>query len=98
MRSSLREARPRKRSSKACNGTVRDECTNLEEFHSVIESKVVHGEYRQLYNTVRRHRALKMTTPAAFRAKKLQAADPPCNLDAASPIGKTCSGSKKRGR
>ena len=80
------------------NGTVRDECTNLEEFHSVIEAKVVHLEYRELYNTVRRHRALKMTTPAAFRDKELAAADPPCNLDAHSQIGQTCGGSKKRGR
>lgn len=79
------------------NGTVRDECTNLEEFHSVIESKVVHDQYRQLYNTVRRHRALKMTTPAAFRANELEAKDPPCNLDADSPIGKTSADSKKRG-
>ena len=80
------------------NGTVRDECTNLEEFYAIVEARVVIGEYRELYNTVRRHRALKMTTPATFRAKELAAADPPCNLDAGSPIGHTYGGSKKRGR
>ena len=80
------------------NGTVRDECTNLEEFYAVVEARVVIGEYRELYNTFRRHRALRMTTPASFRAKELAAADPPCNLDAAPPIGKNLGASKKRGR
>lgn len=80
------------------NGTMRDECLNLEEFHSVLEARVVIGEYRRLYNTVRRHRALAMKAPAVFRVAELQAADPPCNADASSPIGKTYGGSKKRGR
>ena len=80
------------------NGTVRDECTNLEEFYAIVEARVVIGAYRQVYNGLRRHRALKMTTPEAFRATELAAADPPCNLDAGSPIGQTCGGSKKRGR
>lgn len=80
------------------NGTMRTECLNAEEFHSLLEARVVIDEYRTLYNTVRRHRGLGMKTPDAFALSEARAADPPCNLDTASPIGKTDGGSNKRGR
>lgn len=80
------------------NGTMRTECLNAEEFHSLLEARVVIGEWVELYNTLRRHRGLGMKTPDAFAAAEARAADPPCNLDGASPIGKTCGGSKKGGR
>ena len=80
------------------NGTVRDECTNLEEFYALLESRVVIGDYRYLYNNVRGHRGLNMMTPAAFRAAALAAIDPPCNLDARPPADNNCGDRKKRGR
>lgn len=80
------------------NGTMRTECLITEEFHSLLEARVVIGQWVELYNTVRRHRGLGMTTPAAFAAAQARVVDPPCNLDGASPIGKTCGGSKKRGQ
>lgn len=50
------------------NGTMRDQLLNGELFHTVTEARVVIGEWVELYNTVRPHRALKMKTPAAFGA------------------------------
>lgn len=55
--------------------SMRSEALNVEEFDSVLEARVVIGEWRELYNNVRRHRGLGMKTPAAFRAEaKKQAA------------------------
>lgn len=48
---------------------MRSEALNVEEFDSVLEARVVIGEWRELYNNVRRHRGLGLRTPAAFRAE-----------------------------
>jgi transposase InsO family protein len=50
------------------NGTMRDEVLNGEEFDSVLEARVVIGEWLVTYNTVRPHRGLGGLTPAAFAA------------------------------
>jgi putative transposase len=50
------------------NGTMRDEVLNGEEFDSVLEARVVIGDWLVVYNTVRPHRGLGMLTPAAFAA------------------------------
>lgn len=51
------------------NGTMRRECLNVEELDSVLEARVVIGEWVELYSTVRRHRGLGGKTPAAFDAE-----------------------------
>lgn len=51
------------------NGTMRDQLLNGEEFHSVTEARVVIGEWVELYNTIRPHRALGMNTPERFAAE-----------------------------
>lgn len=57
------------------HGKIRNEALNVEQFDSVLEARVVIGEWRDLYNNVRRHRGLGLQTPAAFRAEaKKQAA------------------------
>jgi transposase InsO family protein len=80
------------------NAGMRRECLNVEEFHSVLEAKVVIGEHRQLYNTVRRHRGLGMITPAEFarRARLAPTAEPV--IEEAAKTGQTHGGSRKRGR
>lgn len=70
--------------------SMRSEALNVEEFDSVLEARVVIGEWRQLYNNVRRHRGLGMKTPAAFRAEAKQQGTP--------PNGQTDRGRKERGR
>ena len=45
------------------NGTMRDEKLNGEEFHSVLEARVVLGEWIREYNQLRPHRGLGMKTP-----------------------------------
>jgi putative transposase len=50
------------------NGTMRDEVLNGEEFDSVLEARVVLGNWLIEYNTLRPHRGLGMLTPAAFAA------------------------------
>jgi putative transposase len=50
------------------NGTMRDEVLNGEEFDSLLEARVVIGNWLVEYNTVRPHRGLGMLTPAAFAA------------------------------
>ncbi len=47
---------------------MRDECLNAEEFDSVLEARVVIGQWLLDYNTVRPHRGLGMLTPAAYAA------------------------------
>jgi transposase InsO family protein len=71
--------------------SMRSEVLNVEEFDSVLEARVVIGEWRELYNNVRRHRGLRMQTPAAFRAeaKKQLALDRTRQTD---------GGRKERGR
>jgi putative transposase len=48
------------------NGSTRREVLNPESFHSVLEAKVVIGEWNVLYNTRRAHRGLGGLTPAAY--------------------------------
>jgi hypothetical protein len=44
--------------------TMRDEVLNGEEFDSILEARVVIGEWLVAYNTIRPHRGLGMLTPA----------------------------------
>lgn len=48
------------------NGSMRRECLNTEEFHSVLEARVVITGWVDEYNTIRPHRGLGGRTPAAF--------------------------------
>jgi transposase InsO family protein len=48
------------------NGSMRRELLNGELLHSVLEAKVVIGEWLELYNTRRPHRGLRGKTPAAY--------------------------------
>ena len=48
------------------NGTMRDQLLNGEEFHSVLEARVVITEWVVIYNTIRPHRALGMKAPERF--------------------------------
>jgi transposase InsO family protein len=50
------------------NGSMRDELLDGELFHSVIEARVVIGQWLESYNHSRPHRGLGMMTPAAFAA------------------------------
>jgi putative transposase len=47
---------------------MRDEVLNGEEFDSLLEARVVIGNWLVEYNTLRPHRGLGMMTPAAFAA------------------------------
>lgn len=48
------------------NGSMRDELLNGELFRSVLEARVVIGQWVEIYNTIRPHRGLGYKTPAAF--------------------------------
>jgi len=48
------------------NGKLRDELLDREEFGSLLEAKVLAGQYRAEYNHRRPHSALGYRTPAAF--------------------------------
>jgi putative transposase len=48
------------------NGTMRDEVLNGETFRSVLEARVVIGQWIETCNTIRPHRGLGYKTPAAF--------------------------------
>jgi putative transposase len=49
------------------NGTVRDECLNMQLFGSLIEARVRLEGFRQHYNSERPHSALGYQTPLAFK-------------------------------
>ena len=49
------------------NGTVRDECLNMELFASVSEARVKLEEYRRQYNGERPHSSLGYLTPLEFK-------------------------------
>lgn len=51
------------------NGSMRDERLNGEEFDSILEARVVLGEWIREYNEVRPHRGLGMKTPLQFAAE-----------------------------
>lgn len=48
------------------NGSMRRECLNIEEFHSILEARVVIAGWVDEYNTLRPHRGLGGRTPAAY--------------------------------
>ena len=49
------------------NGTVRDECRNMSQFHSVVEACVRLATFRQNYNHERPHSRLGYLTPLKFK-------------------------------
>jgi len=49
------------------NGTVRDECLNMQVFHSVAEARVQLEAFRRQYNEERPHSSLGYRTPAEFK-------------------------------
>lgn len=49
------------------NGTVRDECLNMQLFGSLIEARIRLEAFRQHYNAERPHSALAYQTPLAFK-------------------------------
>lgn len=49
------------------NGTVRDECLNMQLFRSLVEARIRLEAFRQHYNTERPHSALAYQTPLAFK-------------------------------
>lgn len=49
------------------NGTVRDECLNMQLFGSLIEARIRLEAFRQHYNSERPHSALGYQTPLAFK-------------------------------
>lgn len=54
------------------NGTLRDECLNMEVFHRVAEARVRLEAYRREYNEERPHSSLGYRTPAEFKHDWLQ--------------------------
>lgn len=50
------------------NGTLRDECLNMQAFASVTEARLLIERFRREYNEVRPHSRLGYRTPAAFKA------------------------------
>lgn len=50
------------------NDKLRDECLNLEWFHSLAEARVIVQRWRQHYNQERPHSSLGYQTPAEFRS------------------------------
>lgn len=49
------------------NGTLRDECLNMQAFHSVAEARVTVEGFRRQYNEERPHSRLEYRTPAEFK-------------------------------
>ncbi|MDI9960667.1 MULTISPECIES: IS3 family transposase [unclassified Rhodococcus (in: high G+C Gram-positive bacteria)] len=50
------------------NNRVRDECLNMNEFHSLLEARVVIEDWKQDYNTRHRHSSLAYRTPNEYAA------------------------------
>lgn len=48
------------------NGKLRDEFLAVEQFHSLLEAKVMAEDYRRHYNTYRPHSSLGYRTPSEF--------------------------------
>lgn len=48
------------------NGKFRDECLNMEVFHTVLEARVLATQWRHYYNTERPHSSLGYRTPDEF--------------------------------
>jgi len=49
------------------HGKLRDECLNMEVFHSVAEARVILEKWRRHYNTERPHSSLAYMTPAEYK-------------------------------
>jgi transposase InsO family protein len=80
------------------NAGMRRECLSAEEFHSLLEARVVIAGHVEEYNTVRRHRGLGMLTPAEFaRRARLSPTLRPVQACGAQ-IDKNHGGSRERGR
>jgi putative transposase len=62
------------------NGTVRDECLNVELFHNVAEARVRLHTYRRQYNEERPHSSLGYRTPVEFKHDWLQRQSQPEEL------------------
>jgi transposase InsO family protein len=56
------------------NGKMRDELLNGEIFDTILEARVVIGNWRELYNTIRPHSSLGYKPPAPEAFKPLQLA------------------------
>ncbi len=50
------------------NGKLRDECLNMNAFHTRAEAKVLIEGYRRFHNTERPHSSLNYLTPMEFKA------------------------------
>ena len=61
------------------HGRFRDECLNREQLHTLTEARVVIGDYRQEYNTLRPHSRLGYLSPANY-AQKLCPSPAPVGL------------------
>ena len=48
------------------NNRVRDECLNMNEFHSLLEARVVIEDGKEDYNTRHRHSSLAYRTPNEY--------------------------------
>lgn len=48
------------------NNRVRDECLNLNQFHSLLEARVVIGDWKHDYNQHHRHSSLGYLTPNEY--------------------------------
>ena len=55
------------------NGTVRDECLNMHQFHSVAEACVRLSAFRHHYNHERPHSRLSYLTPQEFKTAWFEA-------------------------
>ncbi len=50
------------------NNRIRDECLNINQFHSLLEANVVIGDWKVEYNTRHRHSGLGYLTPNEYAA------------------------------
>ena len=48
------------------NSRIRDECLNINSFYSLLHARVVISDWKDEYNTVRRHSALGYQAPADY--------------------------------
>ena len=55
------------------NGTVRDECLNMHQLHSVAEACVRLSAFRRHYNHERPHSRLSYLTPLEFKGAWIEA-------------------------
>ena len=63
------------------NGRLRDECLNIEAFHSLREASVIINDYRRHYAERRPHSSLGYQTPGEFAANCRHESSPPRPLE-----------------